>query len=146
MRSTGRRRRVVAATVGLVIGPLALGACGDHESMEPTSAELSGQAREGQGLVRQLGCVSCHSVDGRDGVGPSFKGRFGTEVELADGTTAVVDPAYLTESIVEPEARTAAGYRPIMPKRDLAPDQVAAIVAYIEGLNTTSAPTTTAAG
>jgi cytochrome c oxidase subunit II len=123
---------------------LVVAGCGDHESVQPTSAELSGRAREGQELARRLGCVSCHSVDGRDGVGPSFKGRFGTEVEFADGTTGVVDAAYLTESIVEPEARTAAGYRPIMPKRELPPDQVAALVAYIEGLNVTSSPTTAA--
>ncbi len=60
-------------------------------------------------------CTSCHSLDGSALVGPSFKGIFGRTAELQDGTSLVVDEAYLEESILNPMAKIAKNFAPAMP-------------------------------
>jgi len=66
-------------------------------------------------LYQSRGCATCHSLDGRRGQGPSFKGIFGHTQRMADGKDALVDENYLRESILQPQARIVEGYQPIMP-------------------------------
>jgi len=108
-------------------------ACGDDGEAAPVTT-LSAAAEEGREVAQQYGCMSCHSVDGRDGVGPSWAGVFGTEVELDDGSVVVADEEYMTTAIVDPNAQIRAGYRGIMPQRELDPADVAAIVEYLRAL------------
>jgi cytochrome c oxidase subunit 2 len=77
------------------------------EGMDP--AEWGGK------LYVSLGCNACHSLDGTQVVGPSFKGKFGSHEALADGTSVLVDDNYVRESIVEPLAKVVAGFPPVMP-------------------------------
>lgn len=78
-------------------------------------------AKSGEGLYKQL-CMSCHSVNGVPGIGPSWKGLY---VKNADGTVVgrqrdvlvagqkqslTVDEAYITESIKSPAAKLAAEF------------------------------------
>ena len=46
----------------------------------------------------------------------------------------MADTAYLTRSIVDPQAEKVAGYQIVMPKNALTDTQVAAVVAFIESL------------
>jgi cytochrome c oxidase subunit 2 len=96
----------------------------------PALAELGREA-----AVR-YGCLACHTVDGQPHLGPTWSGLYGSEVTLADGTRRLADPAYLTESMMDPEANIVAGYRPIMPTYlgSLGPAETAAIVEYIHSL------------
>jgi cytochrome c oxidase subunit 2 len=57
-----------------------------------------------------INCVSCHSLDGTKVVGPTWKGVYGSQVELEDGTTVTVDDAYLLSSILDPNAQIHKGY------------------------------------
>ena len=68
----------------------------------------------GELLYTSKGCVACHSLDGSKRVGPSFKDVYGHEVELRDGTTVLVDDAYVRQSILDPNASVVAGYEPVM--------------------------------
>lgn len=97
--------------------------------------ELSPEASAGAGVAAQVGCRGCHSVDGRDGVGPTWKDLYGSEVTLEDGTTVTADEEYLRRAIVDPGAETVAGYRTTMPKVSLDDDQVDQLVAYIKELS-----------
>ncbi|MFW5875488.1 MAG: cytochrome c oxidase subunit II [Myxococcota bacterium] len=63
----------------------------------------------------RYGCLGCHTLDGQDHVGPTFRGLYGTEVALADGTTVVADEDYLTMSMMEPLEMIVRGYDPVMP-------------------------------
>src|SRR5690606_10065599 len=72
-------------------------------------------AEAGQLLYERRGCIQCHSTDGTPKAGPSFRGIFGSEQGLADGTTVTVDENYIRESILEPLAKVRAGFRPVMP-------------------------------
>jgi cytochrome c oxidase subunit 2 len=69
----------------------------------------------GRQLMESEGCLSCHSTDGSEIAGPSFKGIFGHKVMLQDGTEITADEAYLTEAIRDPEKTMVKGYDPIMP-------------------------------
>ena len=84
---------------------------------EDSTPELA--AASGKSLYSQA-CVSCHSLNGSPGVGPSWKGLF---VKQADGTvtgrqrevieggerkTITVDEAYIIESIHSPAAKLVA--------------------------------------
>jgi cytochrome c oxidase subunit 2 len=93
----------------------------------------------GQLLVAQNGCTGCHTVDGSsNGVAPTWKGLYQSQVKLNDGTTVTADQAYLLESIVNPSAKIVAGFQDnVMPKTfgtSLTQAQISDIIAYIESL------------
>ncbi len=90
----------------------------------------------GAKLYQSKACVTCHTVDGRPGVAPSFKGRFGSQEKMADGTTVTVDENYIRESILNPQAKVVAGYQPVMPtyQNVLTDRQIDALIAYIKSI------------
>ena len=90
----------------------------------------------GGDLYKNRGCAQCHSVDGHRGIGPSFKGIFGKQEHLADGSTVLVDENYLHESILEPMAKVVAGFQPVMPtfKGKLKDKEIAGLIEYIKSL------------
>jgi len=92
----------------------------------------AGPAGKGRSLAQAKGCVACHSVDGSPGAGPTWKGLFGKTETLADGSSAPVDEAFLKKEIRDPQARVVKGFAPIMPKIELADDEVDALIAYIK--------------
>jgi cytochrome c oxidase subunit 2 len=81
-------------------------------------------------------CLACHSVDGSTMVGPTWLGLYGSEEELEDGTTVIVDDAYIHESIVDPLAKLTKGFPPSMPPfgETLTEEQIADITEYIKSL------------
>lgn len=88
----------------------------------------------GKELFTTKTCNACHSLDGSNLVGPTFKGVYNHSVEFTDGSKTKVDDAYLTESILNPSAKIVKGYAPAMPNfRDLLTDvEVKALVEYIK--------------
>lgn len=128
------RKLAVAALCAL---PLAAAACGGG------SDGGSGTASGGPGeeLYRQYACASCHSLDGREGTGPTFQGLAGSTVTLDDGKKAKADAAYLEKAIVDPDADVTKGYNAGLMKAsidgfDLAerPEDVAKLVEFIESV------------
>jgi len=104
---------------------------------EQRAIALANQTPEGQGklLTVKNGCIGCHSVDGAKMTGPTWLGLFGSNAELADGTTVVSDEAYITESILDPKAKEVAGFSPTtMPPYTLSEVEIANIIAYLKTL------------
>lgn len=97
----------------------------------------AGAKVDGRKLAQEKGCLGCHSLDGSQSVGPTFKGLYGSAVKvLIDGKPATVtaDEAYLKESIRTPAAKIVEGFPPIMPADpSLSDADVAALVEMIEG-------------
>ncbi|PVZ62172.1 cytochrome B [Pseudomonas sp. B1(2018)] len=89
---------------------------------------------KGRQLVEQLGCKACHSQDGSASLGPGWKGLYGRTEQLADGTSVLVDEAYLKESILDPKARLVQGYPPVMVAYTLKDDELGAVIALIKSL------------
>lgn len=100
----------------------------------PVAAGAGGIAEQGRALAQSKGCVACHSVDGTQGVGPSWKGLYGSTQAFADGSSATVDDAFLKTEIADPQARVVKGYGPVMPKLPVTDAEVAALSAYIHSL------------
>jgi cytochrome c oxidase subunit II len=90
----------------------------------------------GAQLYSQKACITCHSVDGKPGTGPSFKGVYGEEVRLEGGKSVVVDENYIRESILNPQAKVVLGYQPVMPTFQgvLKDKQIDALIAFIKSL------------
>ncbi len=87
----------------------------------------------GQQLYESVGCKACHSLDGSTGVGPSWKGLFGSEVALNDGTKVTADEAYIVELIKDPGAKIVNGFQAgAMPQFNLTDAQINDIVAFIK--------------
>ncbi|MFT5369605.1 MAG: cytochrome c oxidase subunit 2 [Candidatus Latescibacterota bacterium] len=89
----------------------------------------------GERLFEQYACHTCHKVDGK-GRGPSLVGLYGKSVGLEGGGSAVVNEAYIRESILTPTAKVVAGYKPIMPtfKGQISEEGVMQLIAYIKSL------------
>ena len=81
-------------------------------------------------------CQGCHSTDGSARVGPSFKGIFGKEETMSDGSKVKVDENYIRESLMDPAAKIVNGYNPVMPtfKGQLRDSQIDGIIEYIKSL------------
>ena len=91
----------------------------------------------GRALAEQYGCLACHSTDGSQGVGPTWKGLYESQVPLESGQTVVADEQYLQESIRQPGAQIHAGFPNAMPANiadQLSDEQIADIIAFIESL------------
>jgi len=107
--------------------------CGPHTPVAPR--RLDGVAL-GKRLFEQKGCVGCHTTDGTPRVGPTLAHDFGTRVALADGSSIVVDEAYIRESLLSPQAKARPGYPPSMPSfAGLLDDrQIRSLTEYIASL------------
>ena len=62
-------------------------------------------------LLEAKDCLTCHSIDGQESIGPTLKGVYGRTVKLKDGSTVTADDAYLRESIMKPERKDRYGIR-----------------------------------
>jgi protein SCO1/2 len=94
---------------------------------------VAASAHDGAALYESLGCAACHN---NAKLAPSLSGILGTQVALADGTTATVDDTYLRESIVDPTRKLAKGYLAMMPsyRPHLSEPQLDALVAHVKSL------------
>lgn len=107
----------------------------EAEAAEQPTQTMS-LAGQGKKLFQDKGCTACHSVDGAQGVGPTLKGVFGHEVELADGSKAMADENYMRESIEKPAAKVVKGFQPVMPPFQglLTETEMNAMISYIQSL------------
>lgn len=105
---------------------------GHDEASEPATAE------RGRQLYQRIGCMACHSTDGATAGlnGPTFKGLFGSERPLSDGSTAVADEQYIRTALLQPGAITVEGYDQGMPSFNgiLSDDEIESITLYIKTL------------
>ena len=99
-------------------------------------AEGESAADFGRRVHAMRGCNACHTLDGTALVGPSWKGLWGREERLRDGTTVQVDAAYVETSIRTPGVKVVEGFEPLMPSFDgvLADAEIDAVVALLRAL------------
>ena len=112
--------------------------------------EGQGLAERGRDVAARRGCLRCHSIDGTPFIGPTWAHAFGSHRALVGGGVALVDEAYLTESMMDPNAKIAAGFPAVMPSYQglLDPEETSAILEFIRSLRdvepTTQMPAPTA--
>lgn len=136
---TGSGADAVAAYVAQVAGkPVQGGGVAAATTTAPAAPAAGGAAR-GKSLYSSLGCQACHSLDGSKGIGPTFKGLAGSQVNLVGGQTVTADDAFLLESILDPDKQIVSGYQAGVMSATIKPRQVAeadakAIVDFIKSL------------
>jgi cytochrome c oxidase subunit 2 len=118
--------------------PVIVMASADFDAWAAQEAGLSADPLErAQKYYQTFGCKACHTLDGTVGVGPTWKGLYGSQVKLADGSTVTVDDAYLIESIRNPGAKIVEGFQNIMPATigsTLTDQQIQDLIALIKSL------------
>jgi cytochrome c oxidase subunit 2 len=89
----------------------------------------------GAQLFERRGCKSCH-LAGPSQRGPSLAGLVGSTVTLDSGETLVADENYIRESVLSPNAKIVAGFRPLMPtfRGQIGEEGMMALIAYINTL------------
>ncbi len=101
LRLTALRR---LALIALCVLPFA--ACGSDSGGGGSSASSA----PGESEYRQYACAGCHSLDGEDRTGPTFKGLAGSTVKLEGGKEVTADAAYLERAITDPDADVTEGF------------------------------------
>lgn len=115
--------------------PVIAAGASDSEGGPSVSSELASRGAE---LFQANGCYACHSVTGERKIGPTLLAIYGEPVDLSDGSSAVIDDAYLLESILSPQARLVAGFeQAAMPNYDglVSESDAEALAEYIKSLN-----------
>jgi cytochrome c oxidase subunit II len=103
----------------------------DLEKGDPTDKPES----RGEKLVKKSGCLTCHSLDGSAGTGPSYKGIFGHKGVLANGEAYTADENYIRESILRPNAKIVKGFENgNMPPFVFKDNKLDDIIAYMKTL------------
>lgn len=101
------------------------------------TGESADPVERGQRYYEVYGCNACHTLDGTIKVGPSWLGIYGEENTFTDGTTGVVDDAYLLESIRNPAAKIVEGFPNAMPAnvaQTMTDRQIQDIIEFIKSL------------
>jgi cytochrome c oxidase subunit 2 len=92
-------------------------------------------------VLRDNGCIACHSLDGSKLVGPSYKGIMGHDIEVITNKkerTVLVDAEYIKNSIYNPDADLVKGFtKGLMRsyKDELSDEEVEQIIVYLETLS-----------
>ncbi len=112
---------------------------GDENAPAPKEVAATPPPAQPAGLValNRHGCLTCHSTDGRVGVGPTFRGLFGQRVEILAGgrvRTAVVDEAFLRRGLLQPGSQRMKGYPAVMQPVDLGPGELDQIISFLKTL------------
>jgi cytochrome c oxidase subunit 2 len=92
-------------------------------------------ASAGEKLFADLACNTCHRPDSA-GRGPVLHGLFGRTIATQVGEMVVVDEAYIRESILNPSAKVAVGYQPIMPTFQglVSEEDLLSLIEYVKSL------------
>ena len=93
---------------------------GPATAKRPAGADRVSKTQVGEELIRNKGCIACHSLDGSPKIGPTFKGVFGKKETVLRGGREVeitVDEAFIRQTLLEPEKERVKGYPPIMPSQ-----------------------------
>jgi cytochrome c oxidase subunit 2 len=110
----------------------------------------------GQKFYTQMGCSTCHTIDGTKGTGPTWKGLWKSNVEFSasDVPNYALAPTdsdqkwsdYIHQSVIHPEAKIVASFPNVMPsfasQFEGAPgspkdEKIRAIITYIESIGNT---------
>jgi len=108
----------------------------DYENWLASSSPEGSMAQQGETLFQQYGCSTCHQAD-QQGRGPSLRGVYGSRIQLSDGRSVLADDSFIRESILNPNAKVVAGYRPdVMPtfQGQLTEEQLLQLIVYIKSL------------
>ena len=98
---------------------------------------LSPEVIRGRQVAESNGCFACHTLDGSETVGPTWQGLWGRSVTLDDGSSQLVDEAYVRESITDPNAKLRDGFSPVMIPYELPEEDMAGLILFLKEISET---------
>lgn len=131
-----------------MVGKIHVLTAADHEAwLEGTYTPPSGPgskliptdgspAWEGLKLFQKMQCITCHNSDAAARA-PRLEGLYGTSRPIQGGGMITASDEYIRESIRNPMAKVADGWKPIMPaypRTQMSESEILSIVAYIKWL------------
>lgn len=127
----------VALLLVLVLGIYVVlrGNQGTGDDLRSTDPASSAKQRPGASLYQNQGCHVCHSIDGSKGLGPTFKGLYGSRRTFSNHPDTRATETYLRNSIRHPGKRVVKSYPANMPSYDhLSKKQVNRLIQFIKSL------------
>jgi cytochrome c oxidase subunit 2 len=114
------------------------GVAAAQDSVQDGASPVTTLVDQGRKLASEYGCFKCHTVDGTRHIGPSWLDLYQRREPLEDGSTAVADEGYLTESMMDPRAKVVKGFQAVMPtfQGRIPGPEIASIVEFIKSLRT----------
>jgi cytochrome c oxidase subunit 2 len=108
----------------------------DYQKWTEESTSGASLAQNGERLFASMGCNSCHNGTAA-ARGPSLAGVYGSRLQLTDGSSVLVNDAYLRDAILNPSQHVTAGYNPIMPtyQGQISEDGLIDLVEFIKNQN-----------
>jgi cytochrome c oxidase subunit II len=100
-------------------------------------------AAKGFAWYKIKGCISCHSIDGSNKTGPSWKDLYGNpKIELEGGGVVTADENYIRESIYEPAAKVHKGFpnQMVSFQGTVNQEQLSDIIAYMRSISVHTPP------
>ncbi|QAR32595.1 cytochrome c oxidase subunit II [Geovibrio thiophilus] len=101
------------------------------------TGEADSEKPEALLILEKYGCMDCHSLDGSEIVGPSFKDIYGRDVTVTENgneRTVKTDDEYLKKAIKEPSAEIVKGYDDMMPPADeMSDEELTAVMEFFRG-------------
>lgn len=95
----------------------------------------------GKIITENKGCIACHTLDGSNLVGPTFKGLYGRKIMVTtDGKEREItaDDKYITRSIIDPAADVVKGFKEgqmISYKDQLSDEDIKKVIEYLKTLS-----------
>jgi mono/diheme cytochrome c family protein len=86
------------------------GGASDNPYANIVVTQTSALVAQGKSLSTKFSCEGCHTIDGSQSSGPTWKGLAGRNVKLTNGKTVKATDGYLIWSIEQPDAEIVAGY------------------------------------
>ncbi|HEU5078379.1 MAG TPA: cytochrome c oxidase subunit II [Opitutaceae bacterium] len=125
-----------------MIGEIVVQSPSDYAQWLASDATPQPDRLRGRELFAKYSCSGCHDQPSAIHA-PSLVGVFGSSIPLDNGEFVRADETYLRDSILQPAKQVIAGYQPIMPSfQGVIPESdLLELIAYIETLNESTAPT-----
>ena len=128
--------RFVLKAIIIALSFFLLPACTKHPGSK-TGKESS--TASGPELLDKYACMTCHSLDGKEMYGPTFRGLHGKDVKVLRRGVVLsleVDRKYLKRSITDPAYEKVEGFENrIMPVPDISKEDVKLLVDYLIALD-----------
>ena len=120
-----------------MIGEVIVMEANEYQEWLSGGAPEGSLASAGEKAFADLACNNCHRPDS-GGRGPVLNGLFGQTITTEAGEMVLVDEAYIRESILNPSAKIAAGYQPIMPTFQglVSEEGLLELIEYVKALKT----------
>ena len=136
----------LAAVVATFVLAFTFGSDSSIEVEEAEEVVAAEPWERGQEIANSFGCAGCHTTTGVVTQGPSWLNLFGKTETLNDGSKALVDEAYVQESILDPTAKLVQGFTAVMPTFSTLTDvDIQDVIAYMQSVSENTPAATPAA-